>query len=99
MALLTKVFHELFSDEPAAANHHNLQNESPSLSPASRVLVIDRRIHLVATAPGTVPEACCFPVHWSENRSSSGLIAPPPRRRARRRARPGLISPRSRRRV
>src|SRR5215475_2109354 len=43
MALLTKVFHELFSDEPAAANHHNLQNESPGLSPASRVRVFDRR--------------------------------------------------------
>src|SRR5262245_26349112 len=36
MAPLTEVVHELFSDEPAAADNHDLHVDSPRLSPASR---------------------------------------------------------------
>ena len=35
MAVLTKVVHELFSDEPAAANDDNLHAESPAVSTPS----------------------------------------------------------------
>jgi hypothetical protein len=42
MAMLAKVLHQLCSDEPAAADNHNLHDKSPSLSLASRGRVYDR---------------------------------------------------------
>ena len=39
---LTKVVHELLSDDPAAADDNNLHGESPDLSPASRGRVCPR---------------------------------------------------------